>query len=149
MALMSAGSIERTVRKLERERDAAKATGLDEDARAITSKIRRLKSKYKEFSKAAGLREKPERMKASYIDEESMQKATRLKEQRDAEAPIRDECFRSILLYVARILAVLCLKAPIARMLLHLERRCKLKRPRSAPNKSGRQRSLDYLLQVS
>lgn len=53
--------IERTIRSLERRRTAQKAAGLEEDATATGAKIRRLKAKYKEFSKAAQLPEQPER----------------------------------------------------------------------------------------
>ncbi len=58
--------IERTVRKLKRERDAYKAAGLDDDARAVNVKIRRLSRKYKEFSAAAGLPEQKERMRTGF-----------------------------------------------------------------------------------
>ena len=53
--------IERTIRKWER-REAAAAT--PEDKQACQIRIRRLKQKYNEFSKAANLRTQPERMKA-------------------------------------------------------------------------------------
>ena len=59
--------IENTVRKLKREREAYKAAGLKEDATAVNVKIRRLNSKYKEFSEAAGLPMQKERMKVLYI----------------------------------------------------------------------------------
>lgn len=55
--------IERTIRKLKREEAAYKAAGLTDKATAARIRIRRLKQKYKEFSKAAGLREQAERMK--------------------------------------------------------------------------------------
>lgn len=58
--------IERTIRKLKRERDAYKVVGLEDDARAANVRIRRLSKKYKEFSNAAGLPEQQERMK-TYI----------------------------------------------------------------------------------
>lgn len=58
--------IENTVRKLKREREAYKAAGLKEDATAVNVKIRRLNSKYKEFSEAAGLPMQKERMKVLY-----------------------------------------------------------------------------------
>lgn len=54
--------IERTVRKLKRERDAFKASGNEEEAKDISVKIRRLEQKYKDFSEAAGLRMQRERM---------------------------------------------------------------------------------------
>ena len=58
--------IEATIRKLKREREAYKAAGLKEDATAVNVKIRRLNSKYKEFSEAAGLPMQKERMKVTY-----------------------------------------------------------------------------------
>lgn len=54
--------LERTIRKQKRLRDSYKAAGLEEDAQAANIKLRRLKSKYSEFSEAAGLPEQPERM---------------------------------------------------------------------------------------
>ena len=67
--------IENTVRKLKREREAYKAAGLKEDATAVNVKIRRLNSKYKEFSEAAGLPMQKERMKVTYTDDASIAKA--------------------------------------------------------------------------
>ena len=58
--------IERTIRKLKREQAAYKAAGLTEDEQAVSIRIRRLNSEYKEFSKEAGLPEQKERMKALY-----------------------------------------------------------------------------------
>lgn len=78
--------IERTIRKQKRLRDAYKATGLKEDAQAANIKLRRLNTKYKEFSKAAGLPEQRERMKVTYTDDKSVAAAERLKVQRAAEA---------------------------------------------------------------
>lgn len=56
--------IERTIRKLKRRREAARAAGLADEARDINTRIRRLNAKYRAFSKAAGLPEQRERMKA-------------------------------------------------------------------------------------
>ena len=42
------------------------AAGLDDEAAAAGSKLRALNKKYKEFSKAAGLPEQRERMRALY-----------------------------------------------------------------------------------
>ena len=81
--------IERTVRKLKREQTAYKAAGLEEDAQAVTARIRRLNKEYKAFSEAAGLPLQRERMKVTYTDAVSEQRASTLKIQRDAEAPIR------------------------------------------------------------
>lgn len=58
--------IERTVRKLKREKAAYKAAGLTEDATVANIKLRRLNAKYREFSKAAGLPEQKERLKVLY-----------------------------------------------------------------------------------
>lgn len=58
--------IERTIRKLKREQAAFKAAGLAQEELATSTAIQRLNSKYKEFSKAAGLPEQKERMKVLY-----------------------------------------------------------------------------------
>lgn len=58
--------IERTVRKLKREQTAYKATGLTEEEKAVTSRIRRLNKEYKAFSEAAGLPMQRERMRVEY-----------------------------------------------------------------------------------
>ncbi len=55
--------IERTVRKLKREKAAYKAAGLHEDETAVNIRLRRLNAKYKAFSVKAGLPEQPERMR--------------------------------------------------------------------------------------
>lgn len=81
--------IERTVRKLKREQAAYKAAGLEEDAQAVTARIRRLNKEYKAFSEAAGLPLQRERMKVTYTDAVSEQRASTLKIQRDVESPIR------------------------------------------------------------
>ena len=58
--------IERTVRKLKREKTAYNAAGLTDKEQAVNIKLRRLNAKYKAFSKAAGLPEQRERMKVLY-----------------------------------------------------------------------------------
>lgn len=58
--------VERTIRKLKREKAAYKAAGLHEEEQAVNIKLRRLNAKYKAFSKAAGLPEQRERMKVLY-----------------------------------------------------------------------------------
>lgn len=58
--------IERTVRKLKRERAAFEKAGLTEDAQDVNVRIRRLNKMYNDFSKAAGLPEQKERMKVLY-----------------------------------------------------------------------------------
>lgn len=55
--------IERTIRKVKREKNAYKAAGLEEEATAANIRLNRLNAKYKQFSKAAGLPEQRERMK--------------------------------------------------------------------------------------
>ena len=58
--------VERTIRKLKREKAAYNAAGLTGEEQAVNIKLRRLNAKYKEFSKAAGLPEQRERMKVLY-----------------------------------------------------------------------------------
>lgn len=58
--------IERTIRKLKREKTAYKAAGLTEEEQAVNIRLRRLNAKYKAFSEAAGLPEQRERMKVLY-----------------------------------------------------------------------------------
>lgn len=58
--------IERTVRKLKREKAGYQAAGLTEEAQDVSVKIRRLEGKYKSFSDAAGLRMQKERMNILY-----------------------------------------------------------------------------------
>ena len=59
-------SIERTIRKLRREKAAYKAAGLHEEEQAVNIRLRRLNAKYKAFSEAAGLPEQRDRMKVLY-----------------------------------------------------------------------------------
>lgn len=82
--------IERTVRKLQREKRAYSAAGLEEDATTVGIRIRRLSAKYRAFSEAAGLPEQSERARVLYTDALSSNAATGLKRQRAAEAPIRE-----------------------------------------------------------
>ena len=58
--------VERTIRKLKREKTAYNAAGLTDEEQAVNIKLRRLNAKYKAFSKAAGLPEQRERMKVLY-----------------------------------------------------------------------------------
>lgn len=58
--------VERTIRKIKREKTAYNAAGLTDEEQAVNIKLRRLNAKYKEFSKAAGLPEQRERMKVLY-----------------------------------------------------------------------------------
>lgn len=59
-------SIERTIRKLKREETAYNAAGLCDKELAVSIRIKRLRAKYKAFSRAAGLPEQRERMKVLY-----------------------------------------------------------------------------------
>lgn len=56
-------AIERTIRKLKREKAAYEAAGLTEDAQSARIRLRRLNRKYREFSQAAGLPLQRERAK--------------------------------------------------------------------------------------
>lgn len=58
--------IERTIRKLTREKTAYKAAGLSEDAKNVTIRMNQLHKKYTEFSKVANLPEQRERMRVLY-----------------------------------------------------------------------------------
>lgn len=58
--------VERTIRKLKREKAAYSAAGLTDEEQAVNIKLRRLNAKYKAFSKAAGLPEQRERIKVLY-----------------------------------------------------------------------------------
>lgn len=58
--------IERTIRKLKREKTAYNAAGLSEKERAVSIRLRRLNAKYNAFSKRAGLPEQKERLKVLY-----------------------------------------------------------------------------------
>lgn len=58
--------LERTIRKVKREKMAFEAAGLKEDATAAGTRLRALNKKYREFSKAAGLPEQRERMRVEY-----------------------------------------------------------------------------------
>lgn len=58
--------VERTIRKLKREKAAYNSAGLHEEEQAVNIRLRRLNAKYKAFSAAAGLPEQRERMKVLY-----------------------------------------------------------------------------------
>ena len=58
--------VERTIRKLKREKAAYRAAGLKGDAMALNTRLHRLSTKYKAFSAAAGLPEQRERTKVLY-----------------------------------------------------------------------------------
>ena len=61
--------IERTVRKLNRQKKAYQAAGLEEDAQAVTTRIRRLNKEYKSFGEAARLPLQRERMQVQYPED--------------------------------------------------------------------------------
>lgn len=71
--------IERTVRKLKREKAAYKAAGLHEDETAVNIRLRRLNAKYKAFSVKAGLPEQPERMRIYFTDDAMLKTANAMK----------------------------------------------------------------------
>ena len=74
--------IERTVRKLKREKAAYKAAGLHEDETAVNIRLRRLNAKYKAFSVKAGLPEQPERMRIYFTDDAMLKTANAMKTHR-------------------------------------------------------------------
>ena len=63
--------IERQIRAQKKLRNAYKEAGISENATAANVKLRRLNTKYHDFSKAAGLPEQPERTKILYTDAKS------------------------------------------------------------------------------
>lgn len=81
--------IERQIRAQKKLKNAYEKSGLTEDARAASIKLRRLNTKYRDFSKAAGLPEQWERAKVTYADDKSIKAAQELKLRREAEEPIR------------------------------------------------------------
>lgn len=70
--------VERTIRKLKRQKAAYNAAELKEAERAVNIRLRRLNAKYKAFSAAAGLPEQLERMKVLYVDNLPQQKVNGL-----------------------------------------------------------------------
>ena len=80
--------IERTLRKLKRERSSYKAAGLTDEYNAVNAKIRRLTYKYRQFSKKAGLPEQRERTKVQYTDDETLEYA---KERVDALEQVKSD----------------------------------------------------------
>ena len=74
--------IERTGRKLKREKAAYKAAGLREDETAVNIRLRRLNAKYRAFSAEAGLPEQPERMRVYFTDDATIKAANSVKTQR-------------------------------------------------------------------
>ncbi len=69
--------IERTLRRLKRERSSYKAAGLTDEYNAVNAKIRRLTYKYQQFSKKAGLPEQRERTKVQYTESNELNQKNR------------------------------------------------------------------------
>ncbi len=69
--------IERTLRRLKRERSSYKAAGLTDEYNAVNAKIRRLTYKYRQFSKKAGLPEQRERTKVQYTESNELNQKNR------------------------------------------------------------------------
>lgn len=67
--------VERQIRAQKRLVNAYKSAGLTDDATVASIKLRRLNAKYREFSKAAGLAEQPERLKVLYQNDASSKAA--------------------------------------------------------------------------
>ncbi len=79
--------IERTIRRLKRERAAYRAAGLKEEETAASARIRRLDEEYRAFSKAADLPQQRERMNVAYTyDARATAKAEVAKVRHEAEA---------------------------------------------------------------
>ena len=83
--------VERQIIAQKRLKSVYKSAGLTDDATAANIKLRRLNAKYREFSKAAGLPEQPERLKVLYSDAKSEAAARALKVRRDAEAALQNK----------------------------------------------------------
>ena len=82
--------IERTVRKLKREKLAFDKAGLKDDAVDVSVRIRRLEHEYKAFSKASDLPLQKDRMKVLYTDQAAEEKAVKLRQKRNAESAVRE-----------------------------------------------------------
>lgn len=64
--------LERTIRKVRREKKAYQAAGLTDDATASGIRLRRLNDKYTGFCQAADLPTQKERLKVLYVDETTL-----------------------------------------------------------------------------
>ena len=73
--------LERTIRKVRREKKAYQAAGLTDDATASGIRLRRLNEKYTGFCQAADLPTQKERLKVLYVDADSTAAAETQKEQ--------------------------------------------------------------------
>lgn len=84
--------IERTARELKRRKAAFKSAGLKYEELSTGARLRRVNTKYKEFSKAAGLPEQPERMKV-YVRQnkqaKTIEKPSLTTQKRVAQPPTR------------------------------------------------------------
>lgn len=74
--------IERTVRRLKREKAAYKAAGLHEDETTANIRLQRLTAKYRAFSAETGLPEQPERMRVYFTDDATLKTANAMKTHR-------------------------------------------------------------------
>lgn len=83
--------LERQIRAQKRLKNAYKDAGLTDEAKTANIKLRRLNAKYKEFSAAAGLREKTERLKVTYTDDKSIAKAQQVKAQKAEAAALKNK----------------------------------------------------------
>ena len=81
--------IERTVRKLKRRKAAFGAAGLTEDAQAANIRLRRLNEEYRNFSRAAGLKEQRERMRVLYQNGPSARNTAKILEKRTCSGIIK------------------------------------------------------------
>ena len=83
--------LERSIRKQKRLKNAYKASGQKDKETAAAAKLRRLNTKYHDFSKAAGLPEQPERTRVLYTDAKSEAAASKAKTVERVEPPTNTE----------------------------------------------------------
>lgn len=88
--------IERTVRKLKRRKAAFGAAGLTEDAQAANIRLRRLNEEYRNFSRAAGLKEQRERMRVLYPDGGAIGKTSKSLAKRAESGILNDKGYKGI-----------------------------------------------------
>lgn len=75
--------IEREIRRQRRLKGAYEAAGLEDAATSSNIRLRRLNKEYKAFSKAAGLKERPERMKVLHQTPDIESKVVRIAQYRE------------------------------------------------------------------
>ena len=92
--------LEREIRKQKRRKKALEAYGLSDDKKAANARLIRLNKKYREFSKAAGLPEQPERVKVSYVDDKSLAEAEKIKSQREERIALEVKADEDTLSYL-------------------------------------------------